>query len=174
MEMTVSSRRSSTVTEPPAAEWPRRNGEDDLVPDQRLELERPVPAKRADDAELELPQRHLLADRLRVPDGEGHVELGVVALELAEEKRDEVRAGAGRGADRERALELAALGGDLVVELLLEGEHALRAAVEAEARLGRLDPAAGAVEQRLPEALLEGANLEADRGLRDAELLRGL
>jgi len=73
-----------------------------------------------------------------------------------------------------RALELAALGGDLVVELFLEGEHALRAAVEAKARLGRLDASPGAVEQRLPEALLEGANLEADRGLRDAELLRGL
>ena len=162
------------MTEPPAAVMPGRDGEDDLVPDQRLELERPVPAKRTDDTELELPLRHLLAHRLRVPDEEGHVELGVVALELAEEKRDKVCAGAGGGADRERALELAALGGDLVVELLLEGQHPLRAAVQAEARLRRLDPAAGAVEQRLPEALLEGANLEADRGLRDAELLRGL
>ena len=98
----------------------------------------------------------------------------MVALELAEEKRNEVRARAGGGADCERALELAAFGGDLVVELLLEGEHALGAAVEAEACLGRLDATAGAIEQRLAEALLEGTHLEADRGLRDAEPLRGL
>ena len=101
-----------------------RDGEHDLVPDERLELERAVPPKRADDAELELALRDLLDDGLRVPDGESDVELGMRALKLAEEERDEVRAGAGGGADRERALQLSALVGDLVVELLLEGEHA--------------------------------------------------
>jgi len=151
-----------------------RDREHDLVPDERLELERAVPAQRADDAELELPLGDLLAHRLRVPDRERHVQLCVLALELAEKKRDEMRARTGGGADRERALELAALGGDLVVELLLQGEHALGAPVQPQACFRRLDPPARTVEQRLAEAVLEGSHLEADRRLRDAELLRGL
>src|SRR5207248_3865698 len=44
-------------------------------------------------------------------------------------------------------------------------------AVEQQARLGRLDAPAGAVEEPLPEPLLERANLEAHRRLRDAEPL---
>ena len=98
----------------------------------------------------------------------------MLALKVAEEERDEMRAGAGGGADRERALQRAALGGDLVEQLLFEREHPLGAAVEAQARLGRLDAPAGAVEERLAEALLERTHLEADRGLRHAELLRRL
>jgi hypothetical protein len=98
----------------------------------------------------------------------------MLPLELAEEERHEMGARARRGADRERAVELTAVGGDFVVKLLLEREHPLGAPVEAQARLGRLDAAARAVEQRLAEAFFEGAHLEADRGLCDAELLRSL
>ena len=39
--------------------------------------------------------------------------------------------------------------------------------------LGRLDAAAGAVEELRPEPLLERAHLELDRRLGDAELLGG-
>jgi hypothetical protein len=102
------------------------------------------------------------------------VELRVVALKLAQEERDEVRARAGGRANRERALQLAALGSDLVVELLLERKHPLGTPVEAKARLGRLDAPPGAVQKGLAEASLESAHLEADRGLRHAELLGGL
>ena len=63
---------------------------------------------------------------------------------------------------------------DVRHELLLELEQPLRAVVEAHPRLGRLDPAPGAVEQLLPEPLLERAHLEADGRLRDPEPLRRL
>ena len=63
---------------------------------------------------------------------------------------------------------------DLGDHLLLEREQPLRAAVEPHPRLGRLDPPAGAVEQLRPEPLLERPDLQADRGLGDAEALRGL
>jgi hypothetical protein len=56
-------------------------------------------------------------------------------------------------------------------ELTLESEHSLRPAVEREPGLGRLDAAAGAVEQLAAEPLFERANLEADRRLRDSEPL---
>ena len=50
----------------------------------------------------------------------------------------------------------------------------MRRPIEALPRLGRLDPAPGAVEQLRPEPLLERANLEADGRLRDPEPLRRL
>ena len=59
-------------------------------------------------------------------------------------------------------------------DLVLEREHALRASVELPARFRGLDPTPGPVEQLRPEALLERAHLERDRGLRDAQPLGGL
>ena len=53
-------------------------------------------------------------------------------------------------------------------------QDALRVPVGGAADLGRLHGAAGAVEQRRAEPLLERADGERDRGLRDAELLGGL
>ena len=53
-------------------------------------------------------------------------------------------------------------------------EQPLRSAIEPEAGLGRLDPAAGAVEEPLADPLLERPDLQADRGLGDAELVGGL
>ena len=50
---------------------------------------------------------------------------------------------------------------DLVEHLLLELEQPLGAAEEAQAGLGRLHAAAGAVEQLHPEALLERPHLQA-------------
>ena len=66
------------------------------------------------------------------------------------------------------------VGRDLVEHLLLELEQALRAAVETQAGLRRLHPAAGAVEQLGAEPLLERPHLERDRGLGDTEPLRRL
>ncbi len=63
---------------------------------------------------------------------------------------------------------------DVLEQLLLEREHPLRAAVEPPPRLRRLDAPPGPVEQLPAESLLERTDLEADRGLRHAELLRGL
>jgi hypothetical protein len=59
--------------------------------------------------------------------------------------------------------------GELVEQLLLEREHPLRTAVEAEAGLGRLDPAARTVEQLRPEPLLERPHLLRYGRLGDAE-----
>ena len=67
--------------------------------------------------------------------------------------------GAGGGADLERPAQRLVRLGDLVEQLLLEREHPLRAAVEPQPGLGRLDPAAGAVEELRPEPLLERAHL---------------
>ena len=62
----------------------------------------------------------------------------------------------------------------VVEHLLLELEELAGMPVEADACLRRLDAAAGPVEQALADPLLEGANLQADGGLRDAEVLGGL
>ena len=98
---------------------------------------------------------------------------GMRALELAEEQRHDDRApGPVDAPISELAGELAlALAGELVEQLLLEREDALRAAIEAQSRLGRLHAAARAVEQLRAEPLLERAYLQRHRGLRDAEPL---
>src|SRR5439155_19509657 len=129
-------------------------------------------ARGADDAELELPRSDPLDDRLRVEDPERDAQLRVPLREFAEELRDDDPAGPRRGADLEGARQLlAALEPDLGDDLLLEREQALRAAVEPHPGLRRLDPPAGTVEQLRPEALLEGAHLQAHGGLRHAEAL---
>ena len=149
-----------------------RHREHDLVAEERLEDDAAVPAGCADDPELELALGDALDDRLRVGDRERDGHAGVLALELAEQDRDDRAARAGRGADCERAAELAAFALlELLDQLLLELQHPLRAAVEREPGLRRLDAAAGAVEQPAVEPLLERAHLEADGGLRDAEPL---
>ena len=56
-------------------------------------------------------------------------------------------------------------------ELVLDGEEALGAAVEREPGLGRLDAPPGAVDELLPDALLERPNLKADRRLGHPEPL---
>ena len=97
---------------------------------------------------------------------------GMRVLELAEELRHDDCGGPGRRADRQRARELAlALGDDVVEELLLEREQALRATVEPHSCLGRLDATTGAVEELRAEALLERAHLQRDGRLGDAELV---
>ena len=97
---------------------------------------------------------------------------GFASWELAEEERQHGRPRPGRAADLQPPRELPlGLARDVFEQLLLEREQALRAAVEPLPGLGRLDAATGAVEQPLPEALLERADLQADRGLRHAELL---
>src|SRR5207248_2327266 len=89
--------------------------------------------------------------------------------------RDDGAARAGRRAHLQRAAELAlAAGSELLQQLPLEGEEALGPAVEREAGLGRFDPAPRAVEQLLPEPLLERADLEADSRLGHPEPLGGL
>ena len=126
----------------------------------------------ADDPELELARGNALDHRLRVGDGERDPDARMLALELAEEQRHDDRGRAGRGADLQLARELAlALAGDLVEDLPLEREQPLRAAVEPQPGLGRLDAAAGAVEQLRPEPLLERPHLQRDGRLGDTETL---
>jgi len=150
----------------------RRADEDDLIPEERLEDDGAVAARGPDDPELELAAGDRLDDRLGVGDVQLDDERSVQALELAEEKRHDGAAGSARGTDRERAPELTVgFAGDVLDELLLKRKQPLGAAVEPQPRLRRLDATAGAVEQPLPEALLERADLEADRGLRDPEPL---
>src|SRR5581483_9605827 len=134
---------------------PRRADQDHLVAKERLERDRAVAARGADDPELEATIGDELDDRLRVRYGEGNVERGVRALKLAQEERQHDRRGTGRGADLERPLQRTLGPAQLLEQLLLEREQALRAPVEAQSGLGRLDPAARAVEQLRAEPLLE-------------------
>ncbi len=152
-----------------------RAREDHLVVEERLELDRAMPARRADDAELELPGGDALDHGLRVRHGQRDLHTGVRALELAEQQRHDDRRRAGRRSEPELALELALpLAGELVEQLLLEREQPLRAPVEPQAGLGRLDAAAGAVEQLRAEPLLQRSHLERNGRLRDAQPLGGL
>src|SRR5205085_2217460 len=153
----------------------RRAGEDDLVAEERLEHDSALAPGGADDPELELSPADEVDDRLRVVDREADRRRRIRRLELAEERREDRAARPRRGADLEPPGERAlGAGGHLVHELPLEREQLLRAAVEGEPGLGRLHPPAGAVEEALPEPLLERTNLEAHRRLRDAEPLRRL
>ena len=95
---------------------------------------------------------------------------GFACAQLAEDDRDDGAAGAGRRAELEPAGDALAFG-ELVEELLLRGENALRVAVEPLPRLGRLDAAARAVDELHAEPLLECLDLQADGRLRDAEPL---
>ena len=154
---------------------PGGDREHDLVPVEGLERDAAVPARGADDAELELAPSDLLDHRLGVRDGQRDVHKRMKLLELAEDDRQHAAAGAGGRTDLEPALQLAfRLLPELREHLLLEREQPLRAAVEPEPGLRRLDPPAGAVEEPLAQALLERPDLEADRGLGHAELVGSL
>ena len=146
--------------------------QDHLVVEERLERDGPVAACGADDPELELARSDALDHGLRVGDGQRDPDAGMLALELAEEQRHHDRGRAGRGTDLQLARELAlALAGDLVEDLPLQREQPLGAAVEPQPGLGRLDAAAGAVEQLRPEPLLERPHLQRDGRLGDTETL---
>ena len=152
-----------------------RRREDHLVAEERLERDAALPPRRADDAELELARGDVLDDRVRVGHRQRDLDAGILGLELAEQQRQDDRRRAGRGSEVERSRELAlADRRDVLEQLILEREHPLRAPVEPPAGLGRLDPAARAVEQLLAEPLLERPDLEADGRLRDPEALRRL
>jgi glycosyltransferase involved in cell wall biosynthesis len=152
-----------------------RDREDDLVPRKGLERERACAPERTDDAELERVVGDRVDDRVRVCDRESDVERRMRALEVAQEERDELRARAGRGADRQPAAQVArAVVRELCEKVLFGAEDALRAPVDPEARLRRLDPSAGPVEELSTEPLLERAHLQADRGLGHAEPFGGL
>ena len=175
--MTISGclRSSSSVTVRPAKGWSGRRREDHLVAEERLERDAALPPRGADDPELELARGDVLDDRVRVGHRQRDLDAGILGLELAEEQRQDDRGRAGRGTEVERSRELAlADRRDVLQQLILEREHPLRAPIEPPAGLGRLDPAAGTVEQLPAEPLLESPDLEADGGLRDPEALRRL
>ena len=132
-----------------AGEWVAgRANEHDRIAEERFEGDAAMATRCADNPELELARGDALDDRLCVEHPERDVQLRMELLELAEELCDHDPAGAGRGADLEGPGKLiAALEPDLGDDLLLEGEQPLRAPVEAQPRLGRLDATAGPVEQ---------------------------
>jgi lipopolysaccharide/colanic/teichoic acid biosynthesis glycosyltransferase len=153
----------------------RRTSEHDLVAEERLEDDAPMPAAGTDDAELELPLGDLVDDSLRVGDGKADTEVRMLLLELAQQQGHDGSAGAGRGPELEDAGEgTFFVRRELLEQVLLDGEQPLRGRVEAEPCLGRLDAATRAVEQLPAEPLLERTNLQANGRLRDTEPLGGL
>ncbi len=96
----------------------------------------------------------------------------MLLLELAEQERDDRAARARRSAELERAGDRPfVVRVELLEQVFLRGKHPLSRCVEASPGLGRLDPAAGPVEELAPEALLEGADLQADGRLGHPEPL---
>ena len=175
MRISGSSRSSSSVTVRLGEPMAGRADEDDLVREERLEANTAMAARRADDAELELARRDALDDRVRVRHRQKDADVRVLALELGEHHRNGDGGRPGRRAEHEIAREVALAGGrHLGDELILERQHALRAAIQTPARLGRLDAATRAVEKLRSEALLERAHLQRDCGLRHAESIRCL
>src|ERR687895_97240 len=151
-----------------------RADEDHFIAKEGFEHDRSMGTRRPHDAELELALGDELDDALRVEDRQGDLDAGVAEVELAEEQRYDAASGAGRGADPDRAGELAVgLGDDLVDELLLESEQPLCAPVQAPPGLRWLNATPGAVEELPAETLLERADLLADSRLREPELLGG-
>ena len=125
---------------------------------------------RSDDAELELAVGDEVDNGLGVVHLERNPEVGMLLLELAEKDRNGNRGRPGRCPDRELAGESAGtLGRDLLEHLLLQLEQPLCAAEQPQPGLGRLDPAAGAVEELRPEPFFERPHLQGDGGLRDTE-----
>src|SRR5687767_4684453 len=101
--------------------WAR---EDHLVVEEGLESNGAVPSRRADEPELELARRDALDDGLRVRNGQRNLDAGVRALELAKEQGHDDCGGTSGGTELQLAGELAlALAGELVQQLLLEGEQ---------------------------------------------------
>src|SRR5262245_61873217 len=146
--------------------------EDHLVGEERFEADPAVAAGRADDPELELPRGHPLDDRVRIGHRQRDVHAWILALELAEQERYDDRRRSRGSPEDEGAPKLALHGrGDVGLDLLLECQQLLGAAVEAPTRLGRLDATPRAVEELGAQPLLERAHLQRHRRLRDAETL---
>jgi len=154
---------------------PGRAREDHLIREERLEPNSTMASRGTDDAQLELTRGDTFDDGVSVRHREEHPHIRVLSLELRERDRNRDRCRAGRGTEHEIASERSlARCGNVGDELVLEGEHALRAAIEAPAGLRWLDPAARAVQELRPEPLLESAHLQRDRGLGDTEAVGGL
>ena len=154
---------------------PGGNGEHHLVPVERLERDPTMATGCADHPELELAPPNVFHHRVSVGNGQCNVNLRMETLEFPEHDGQHAAAGACGSADLEPALELAfGLLAELREQLLLEPEQPLCPAIETKARLGRLDPTARAVEEPLPDALLERPDLQAHGRLRHAELGGGL
>jgi hypothetical protein len=153
----------------------RRDGEDDLVAEERLEGDAAMAPADADDAELELAVGDLRDDGLGVGHREPHAHVGVTFLELAEDDRHDAAARPGRRAELERTGDgVVVVRLELLEQLLLGLQQALCRGIQPQAGLGGLDPAARPVEQLTTEPLLERADLQRDGRLGDAEPLRGL
>ena len=150
----------------------RRADENDLVSEEGLVDDRAVARGGADDAELQLSPSDPVDDRLRVGDREVDRHLGVRLGELTEEHGDDRASRSRRCAQSELTVQRPfGLPGDVLEQLPLLRQQPLRSTVEASPGLSRLDPAARAVEELLPEAVLERADLEAHRRLGDSEPL---
>jgi len=157
---------SASETTLPAKRWPAGHREHHPVAEERLELERAVAAAGAHNPELELTVEHPVDDRPGRIDAQGHLDMRVRGPETAQELRQHVLAGAGRGADDEVPRGLVAVLRQLPGQLIAQREHAQRVAVQHLAAVGRRRPPAGAVDQRRAHHPLERLDLLADRGLR--------
>ena len=125
----------------------------------------------ADHAELELAAEHEVDDPVAVGHAQAQVDARVGVLELGDQSRQEMLAGAGRGADRHPAADEIAEVHDLDPRLVVERDDLPGAAIEHLAGVGGLDVASRAVEEPGAELALQRAHLQAGGRLGDVHVL---
>ena len=153
----------------------RRDDDDQFVLEKRLD-DQPVVGDGhalADDAEVEPAGEHFLDDPLCVLDPQRDLDLRVLALEAAEDRRQEVDADHEARPESQRA----ACETFEFVESLL---HLFEVVQDARRRLehdlaggGQRGAAPDAIEQPDAELLFQRVDLRAHRGLGELEVLRG-
>src|SRR5712691_4464428 len=146
----------------------------DLVRHQLAVLEAAVGQPRADHAQLRPALEDPIDDRLAVPDEERDRDLGVFLLEAADERRQDVLARDGAGADEELAAHLPLEAVHRLAGLALQRQHSPGVAQQELAGLGDGGAAAEAIEQAHAQLVLKGADMLRDRRLGEVQRVRGL
>ena len=130
-----------------------------LVVERRLDVEPAVVDREHDQGGLDLAVADGVGDLGGVLAEQAHAHVGVARAEVLHEVGEQVEGRVAEGAEGRRAGGQLAHLADGLAGLLRGGQRALRVRLEQAPRLGQLEPAAAADEQRRAELGLEPADL---------------
>lgn len=139
--------------------------EHELIAQDVLEEKLLVANLRFDEADVEITAHDLFFDVLGVVDLEGDIYVWKIFLEFADDVRQHVFTNGAAGADHKLALDVAGELLHLAFELGLQVVHGEGILEQEFAGLGELDMSVDAVKKLGLIILLEGLDLETDRGL---------
>ena len=139
--------------------------EHELIAQDVLEEKLLVSNLRFDEADVEITAHDLFFDVLGVVDLEGDIYVWIIFLEFADDIRQHVFTNGAAGADHKLALDVAGELLHLAFELGLQVVHGEGVLEQEFAGLGELDMSVDAVKKLGLIILLEGLDLETDRGL---------